>query len=51
MARIAFWALGSRDLETALMKSFVRTGEQAFRAELDPFGIGAFGLERRERVP
>ncbi len=27
----------------------VRDGEPAFRAELDPFGAGPFGLERRER--
>ena len=25
----------------------VRDGEPAFRAEFDPFGTGAFGLERR----
>ena len=25
----------------------VRDGEPAFRAESDPFGTGAFGLERR----
>jgi hypothetical protein len=27
--------------------ALIHEGEQAFRAELDPFGIGAFGLERR----
>jgi len=27
--------------------ALVRKGEAAFRAEPDPFGAGAFGLERR----
>jgi hypothetical protein len=27
--------------------AMVRDGEPVFRAELDPFGTGSFGLERR----
>ncbi len=29
--------------------ALVRGGEPAFRAESDPFGVGAFGLEHRGR--